>query len=190
MDDALAAVFESLCTRLVRAGADKRAAWRLVTLATVSKAGHPQARTVVLRAVNCDPLEIVFYSDARTPKVAEIQADPRVSALFWDKGASLQLRVDGEAEVLTDGPTVDAARRRLAGYPGSDYARWAVPGEPIADPAAAETLSEDPLEYFALIRMIAHRLDWLELGRDGHRRAEFDCKGGEAPGWQGRWTVP
>lgn len=189
MEAELASVFDGVLTRLQRAVADRRAAWRLPVLATYCPERGPQGRTVVLRSMARAPLSLDVFTDARTRKVAEIGGETRVSLVFWDKSASLQLRIDGAADVLKDGEAVEAARRRLGDYAGADYARAAIPGSAASGPDDAEERLADGLAHFCLLRVTATRMDWLELGRDGHRRAEFAC--GKEPGqWTGHWTVP
>ncbi|MEM7766859.1 MAG: pyridoxamine 5'-phosphate oxidase family protein [Pseudomonadota bacterium] len=190
MANELNRVFDTIVSRLVRAGSDRRSPWRLPVLATLCPDRGPQARTLVLRAVDAEPLSLDFYTDQRTPKTAEIAADPRVSLAFWDKGASQQLRLEGLAALHTTGAAVDQARERLAGYTGSDYARWAVPGAPMDTPDAADRRLEDGVAHFALLRVTASRLDWLELARERHRRAIFTRDIGAETGWAGTWAVP
>ena len=185
MDTALQTVFDATLARLARAAVDGKSPWRLPILATVSADLGPQARIVVLRAFDRAQMRFTAYTDARTPKRAEIAGDPRTSLLFWDKGVSLQLRASAHARIETEGPAVDAAKATLGDYQSSDYARWAVPGSPAE---AAETgLHEDPLAHFALLTLTADRLDWRELARTGHRRALFSRSDA---GWDGVWTVP
>ena len=52
-----------------------------------------QARTVVLREVDARARELVFFTDARSPKVAQIQARPVGTMLCWSSRISWQLRL-------------------------------------------------------------------------------------------------
>ncbi len=189
MTGALADIFDATCARLARAAADPRSPWRLPVLATARTDASPGARIVVLRSCLRDPLRLDVFTDERSPKAGEISAEPRVALVFWDKGASLQLRLEGTAELLTGGPDHGAARQRLSGYEGADYARRAIPGAPLGAPDAGEDRLADALAHFALVRIEAERLDWLDLGRAGHRRAEFTRATGTGA-WTASWLVP
>ena len=66
------------------------------TFATVDS-NKPQQRTVVLRSFDKRKNEIAFHSDCRSPKLNQIQLNCNVSALFYDKGRKVQLRIIGKA---------------------------------------------------------------------------------------------
>ncbi len=86
------------CWRLLDAAPGNRVSLaRTPVLATAGADGAPECRTVVLRA--CDPRRrtLTVFTDARSPKVAQIAADPRVSMTFRDLDHAVQLRVWGTA---------------------------------------------------------------------------------------------
>ena len=173
--------------RLVRAQHDRHSAFRAPVLATIGLSGVPEARTVVLRRFDRVNSEAHIYTDARSPKVAEIRASPAVSLLFWDKGASLQVRASGVASVMTDGADIDEAKSKLPENVNGDYARTSPPGSPADDPVAARKTAADTPVHFARITIGIDRLDLLELDRNGHKRAVFNCSGEV---WTGQWVVP
>ena len=68
-----------------------------MTLATVGENGRPSARIVLCKAIVPDPGYVVFYTNARSRKGREIEANPRVALTFhWDH-AGRQARVEGRA---------------------------------------------------------------------------------------------
>ncbi|MEL6316327.1 MAG: pyridoxamine 5'-phosphate oxidase family protein, partial [Pseudomonadota bacterium] len=90
-----------------RAAADPKAPSRFCALATVAEDGGAEARTVVLRAADPAAAAVEAFTDARTPKLREIAAEPRVTLLYWDPRARLQGRVRGRARAET-GPAAAA----------------------------------------------------------------------------------
>jgi general stress protein 26 len=69
-------------------------------LATVAADGSPRVRPVCA-FLEEDALTLLVPSHARTRKVAEIAANPRVEIVFVDK-EHWQVRVSGRAEVVED----------------------------------------------------------------------------------------
>ena len=93
--------------QLQRASVDKHHEWRRPILATNSLKSElnrwPEARTVILRAVNLTQKELTFYTDSRSPKVAQIVANPHATLVFWSKRLNWQLRVKVTITVIADG---------------------------------------------------------------------------------------
>lgn len=183
----LETVLDDTLARLARAARDRRAPFRTPVMATADAASGPRARTVVLRAVQRAPLCVDVYTDARSGKARQLGHDPRAELCFWDRGASLQVRLRGEVSRHRDDGPAAAARARLPESARVDYDRARAPGEVAGDPDEAAILEAGPFAHFLLLRLAAREIDWLELGREGHRRALFTCT--EGP-WQGAWTVP
>ena len=86
-------LIHSIWQELARATQDRHHAWRTPVLATLGVDGAPQARTVVLRHADAGQAVLHIYTDSRSPKVAELDAAPQVSLVFWSKRLSWQLRV-------------------------------------------------------------------------------------------------
>lgn len=174
--------------QLSRGVADRRSPYRNPAFGTVGRDGQPQIRTVVLRAFDPQALVLTIHSDVRAAKIRELQADPRVAIHVWDDGAQVQVRLDGTASVLT-GTDARPDWDRLHSGSRATYAVRPRPAAPLADPAAADADRLDEAEAFANFAAIPVRLaglDWLHLGRDGHRRAVFRFGEGEAA----HWVVP
>ncbi|NNM21982.1 MAG: pyridoxamine 5'-phosphate oxidase, partial [Flavobacteriaceae bacterium] len=83
---------------LLLTNTDKNHPFRHFFLSTFGK--YPETRTVVNRGVTED-LEITFFTDSRTPKVEQIKENNKVSALFYHPGKLLQLRLYGQAHIIT-----------------------------------------------------------------------------------------
>ena len=207
----LSALQDRLVRELRRAVHDRHHAWRTPTLATVDAQGLPQARTVVLRACDEHAVSMTVFTDARSPKVRELQQHPGASLLFWSTRLQMQLRVQVKAQVMLDGPLVDAAWNRVKQGPAAaDYLAPTAPGsvwpagsdggarEPAAKPqglCAPQAVSvPQPVSdahHLAVLQFHARQWDWLELRREGHRRAAWVAEDTDPPRWApGCWLQP
>ena len=168
---------------LERAAHDRHHEWRTPVLATVTSDGYPNARTVVLRQADAKRLSLQIYTDARSPKVAELTHQPVASLVFWSARLSWQLRVKVAVQVISQGPQLDGVWERLAQSPAaSDYLSIAAPGDDL--PAGTEIAGgASAHHHLAILVAQVQEIDWLEIRRAGHRRAVFN-----AQTWG--WRVP
>lgn len=153
--------------------------WRLMALATVD-GETADLRQVVLR--ECRPADrvLVFFTDARSPKVRQLAQHPLGTLMVWSRALQWQLRLRCRFEVCTTGADVAARwESLLEAQATGDYRSAAPPGEALDAPAAPGMVG-----HFALVNAYVERLDWLELHEDGvHRRALIDAQGA-------RWVAP
>ena len=173
----------ALWQEITRATHDKHHEWRTTVLATVCQRGTEvaaDARSVVLREVNADAKELVVYTDARAAKAMQLRQHPRGSLVLWSRRLGWQLRCAVRLTIEDEGLAVSSRWEALKLSPAAqDYLSPLPPGTPLdATPAA---LSERTC--FAVITARVESIDWLELHRDGHRRALFDDRGA-------RWLQP
>jgi pyridoxamine 5'-phosphate oxidase len=150
---------------------------RSATLASLGADGSPQARIVILREAQSATKRLSFFTDARSPKVAEIERTPEVQWLLWHPTHQIQLRLTATAKRETDKAALDAAWARVSQSPAAgDYLSFQAPGEALER-------SEAPLQTdapaFCIIRTQIHSMDALKLSREGHRRARFEYREGE-----------
>jgi hypothetical protein len=152
--------------------------WRLAVLATTGPDG-PDARTVVLRECDTAARVLTVYTDLRSPKVAQLRADPRATVVCWAPGPGWQVRLSVRAEVIDQGLDVSSrwARLRLT-RAAQDYLsplppgqRREAPGHALAQAQAAD--APTPHAHFGLVRLHVQAIDWLELHPAGHRRARL-----------------
>jgi pyridoxamine 5'-phosphate oxidase len=161
--------------------------WRRAVLATQDADG-PQARSVVFRDVHADTRELIFYADARSPKVSQLRSDPRAVLMCWSEALGWQLRLRCRIEAETSGLDVTARWARIRHSPAAhDYLSPMAPGTPLTDAQGAQVVTPVPperlRETFAVLTAKVDAVDWLELHALGHRRALFDARGA-------RWLVP
>ncbi|NNC47984.1 MAG: flavin-binding protein [Sphingomonas sp.] len=151
-------------------------------------------RIMVLRDYDPETRTLRFHTDARSPKVATIEADPAMGVLFYDKAAKVQIRCRGRGRIERTGAIADAAWAA-----GTNFAKRCYLAPQAPSSASEEPTSNLPSEYenaepddaavkagrenFSVLLIELERIDWLHLAHSGHRRAVFD---GDA----GHWVAP
>jgi pyridoxine/pyridoxamine 5'-phosphate oxidase len=161
-------IVQRIWTELQRATVDRHHEWRTPVLATICPEGVPQARTVVLRGADANASQIVFFTDSRSPKVTELRAAPAAAFVFWSQRLSWQLRVQVQSQVHIAGPRVEEAWARVSqSAAAGDYLAARAPGSALHPTAVAERGSH----HLAVVTAHVEQMDWLELAREGHRRA-------------------
>lgn len=113
------------------------AAARYATLITLGPDGHPQARVVDPFPPEAD-FTVWIATNARSRKVAEIAADPRVTLMFFDAAGGAYVTVIGDATAVDD-PEMKSR------YWKTDWAEFYPDGPQGAD--------------YLLLRLTAHRLE-------------------------------
>jgi hypothetical protein len=189
--ESLGLIHQACWLELQKAAQQRGHPFRLMSLATVADAADaagassgPQAelRHVVLREVHAEARALVFFTDARSPKVAQMRAHPQGSLLAWSERLGWQLRLRVALAVETEGLGVSSRWARLKMSPAAhDYLSPLPPGTPVTERFVPERASRD---HFSVVNARVEAIDWLELHADGHRRARFDADG------QGQWLVP
>jgi pyridoxamine 5'-phosphate oxidase len=158
---------------------------------------YPNAYTVVLRDVKSAEHQLIFYTDYRSEKVQQIKDDANLTAVYHDDVTHIQLILKGEATINYQN---DIAQEhwQQSGFKGRrSY---------LAQQAPSSVLTEegDGLEYlgsknfadndtagfenFAVVILKVDFLEYLQLHREGNRRARFNVK--PHNGWMGEWIVP
>jgi hypothetical protein len=170
----LAAIEARVWEELQRASREPGHDWRTLVLATGGD-DRADARTVVLRDVDAAARTLLFYTDARSPKVAQITRVPLGTLLAWSRALGWQLRLAVRLQVQTAGLDVSSRWARLKLTPAAqDYLAPLPPGRRLEHGAEPERASRG---HFALVRAEVQAIDWLELHADGHRRAGFGHDG-------------
>ena len=153
--------------------------WRVAVLATVDD-GQADARSLVLREVDAAERRLIFYTDARSPKVRQIEKSPQGTLIFYSRQLGWQLRMQVRLAVETSGLAVSSRWARLQTSAGRhDYLAPQAPGSALDAPLA----DLGTRSHFAVIEAMAESVDWLELHPEGHRRALFGSGGA-------RWIQP
>lgn len=179
----LDAIERRVWDELVRCARQAGHGWRRAVLATSGEDGA-DARVVVLRDAHPSRWELLFYTDTRSPKTAQIARDPRATLVCWCPDIGWQLRLRCELELADDGLEVTSRWAHVRHSPAAqDYLSPLAPGSVVAQPdrPAAATRSDDPAcvqrTFFGVVTAKVKTLDWLELHAQGHRRARFSADG-------------
>jgi pyridoxamine 5'-phosphate oxidase len=125
-----------------------------MALATASADGHPSVRYVLMKGHG--PRGFEFHTDYRSPKAADLNANPLAAAVFWWPQLGRQIRISGPVERL-DAAASDAyfetrPRERRLGAWASEQSR------PLADRAELE----------ARLGEVETRFDGREIERPEH----------------------
>jgi len=161
-------IVQRIWTELQRATVDRHHEWRTPVLATICPQGVPQARTVVLRGADANASQLIFFTDSRSHKVTELRAAPAAVFVFWSKRLSWQLRVQVQSQVHIAGARVEEAWARVSqSAAAGDYLAARAPGSALHQAAA----SEPGPHHLAVVTADVVQMDWLDLAREGHRRA-------------------
>ena len=181
--DDLDAAREAAFAMLARGVADRRHAFHTPTLATIGRDGGPRLRTLVLRGFDAASRALRLHTDARADKFAEIAADQRVSLMGYDAGQRVQIRLDARASLHTSDALGEAGWAASAEYSRMCYAIQPAPGTAAASPLPAPQDAASGRPNFAVIRLEFHRMEWLWLAAEGHRRALFTWDGAPTATW-------
>jgi hypothetical protein len=175
----LAATLAAAWDTLEAGTRDRAAPARHIVLATTGPHG-PEARLLVLRAIDRAAGTLTLWTDTATAKAAQLAEDPRAALLVWDPDARVQVRLRAGIALRPGTPAEwsalpESARTLYGGVPA--------PGAPIQSPDA-HTISPDPTRFTILTASI-DEIETLRLATP-HERARFT----RADGFTGCWLAP
>lgn len=168
------------------------------TFVTVSGDG-PAPRIVVLRRFwRKNPRGLAFHSHFGSPKIGDINADPRIAWLFYHPAENLQLRIGGLAAIHSSNELADEqwqatglfSRRCYIGQAPSQPSEKPTCGLPddLAGRKPTREESERGRENFVVISTTIDSIDCMELDVKGHRRSLFTWnENGEL---ETKWLTP
>tara|TARA_B100001741_G_C16297685_1_gene479783 strand:- start:29 stop:616 length:588 start_codon:yes stop_codon:yes gene_type:complete len=149
----------------------------------------PESRTVVLRNVCKEKRMIEFNTDNRSPKYYDLLENKNISALFYDSERKVQLRFNGEANILNNDSErliiwEQLTRESKICYMGNfkpstklEIYQPNIPSKKITEISNDEYLLG--YQNFARIQITISSLDWLLLHSSGHKRIKYEWKGNE-----------
>lgn len=187
--DTLEEWLELIWADLVAAVPDQHHPYHWPILASVDEDGAPQARCVVLRAVDREARSLEFQTDVRSPKVRHIRRDPRLGWCFNDHRRRIQLRAETRASLHRDGPAFERAWKRVGRGSRLCYLAPEAPGAASATETTNlptefgheppdETALQRGRDNFCLVACEVVCFDLLALGGKGHTRTQFDWSSG------------
>jgi len=167
--------------------------FKTMTLSTVDKSGHPQARVVVMREFSDADKRITFYTDYRAQKIRDIQSNPKIALTFYDPAEQVQLRCCANTQINYQNPAAKTSWDKTSRYNKLSYATSENPGAQLEQPFAnTNGMVDASLTYqnFAAVYCQLTSLEYLKLNNDGHLRARFVPNPINPCGWSGHWLVP
>jgi hypothetical protein len=171
----LIGLLDTVWSHISLGASDRTHPARHPTLATIGPDG-PEARSVVLRGADREAGTLEFFTDATSPKHAQITTDPHVALHIWVPEARLQIRVRAMATLHRGDPAL------FAKLPPEAQANYGGPAPGTPDQRRTGTVG-DP-GRFALIRCHLTEIDTLLLAGPHHRaiyRASDE--------WLGQWVA-
>lgn len=179
--------------QLTKAPHQRGHSWRTAVIAN-SVGQRVLQRTVVLRKANASSRLLRFYTDLRSTKIQPLSKNSAFSWLFYDPRKQIQIRMQSKAYLL-ELHKANEVWEQVNPRTIRDYAAIAAPGTilPAADSYLPEKDEAEILQLarqnFAVLDCIISELEFLQLHREGHRRAIFywDEKSKD---WEGSWLVP
>jgi 3-hydroxyisobutyrate dehydrogenase len=144
----------------------------------------PSARTVIIREVDPDQKMIRFNTDIRSPKFAEISANPNICWLFYDEKLRMQMRCLAIANLHVNDPVAEKAWDEARLNCKITYTSPQAPGTPLNEPFLLDLNKEhvpdeelaSARRNFSIVNTKVLSLDWTFLHHKGNRRAWFDYR--------------
>ena len=155
-------------------------------------------RTVVLRQADPEYRRLVFFTDQRSPKIREIQANEQVQWLFYHPRKGVQVRATTSAMVYRQDAMAREFWDQLPLTNRLNYCATEAPGSPLTEPGdgipdhlkrpdtSAENF-EAGYENFAAVACEVDVFDWLLIGDDRSHRATVRWTGEKH---SAIWLVP
>jgi hypothetical protein len=155
-------------------------------------------RTLVLRKVEKSERRIFTHTDARSPKVDQIESGASAGLLFYDPVRKIQIRIKARAFMHREDHIAISMWDETRLSARKSYLSLKSPGHLLGqgedglpehlkgrDPDMEESLAGLP--NFLVLGFEVIRMDWLYLHSQGHRRAVFEYN--EA-GYDAFWINP
>ena len=196
MNTAFNEILEESWNHITGAGNKDEKVTRTITVCNYS-AGYVNAYTVVLREAIAEDKSLVFYTDIRSEKVAEIRQDNRLTIITYKEDSKEQLIFKGTAIIYHQNATTQHYWTR-DGFKGRrSYLAQPAPSSVVTEPGdGLEYLNDkefdetdmEGYENFAVVKIEVSEIEWLKLSRSGNRRAKFTLT--ENKDWQAQWLIP
>ena len=179
-------IYENIWKCLDKGVNDRLSDYHTFSLATSPK-NIVEVRTVVLRGYDRKNQSIIFHTNNLTNKISEIQNNPSVGALFYDRKEKVQIRLNGDAVISNMDQYCKERWDKMSSQSQECYYQNISPGKNIESPGIVKNKLENKLsENFTVITININKIDWLYLSSKGHTRVKFLKNNG----FTGQWIAP
>ena len=179
-------IYENIWKCLDKGVNDRLSDYHTFSLATSPK-NIVEVRTVVLRGYDRKNQSIIFHTNNLTNKIGEIQNNPSVGALFYDRKEKVQIRLNGDAVISNMDQYCKERWDKMSSQSQECYYQNISPGKNIESPGIVKNKLENKLsENFTVITININKIDWLYLSSAGHTRVKFL----KNDGFTGQWIAP
>lgn len=179
--------FQAIKHELHRGVLDKKHPFRFVVLSTIGVHG-PDSRYTVLRAVD-EGLHFFIYTDSRSEKVKELQAQPFAALLFYHPKKRFQVRIQVKSLIHHQNDIAQQHWKKVQGEGRKAYNSILSPGTSIEIPDEAFAWNEnlDDFSFFTVLELIPSSIELLQLNALEHLRIKFTAVNDQ---WSGQWLAP
>jgi pyridoxamine 5'-phosphate oxidase len=174
----LAASLEMAWQLWGRGTVDRHSGFHIPVVTSVDADGNPQARTMILRAVDREARTMRFHTDVRSAKINHWKAKPHVCILGYDASKKIQLRMDGRVVLHMTDAVADDAWKNSRPESLAAYGVKISPGSVVDKPSSAPQSNDEGRENFAVAIAHIESLEWIYLNAEGNRRAIFSWADG------------
>ena len=152
---------------------NKKSAFHLPTIATCGMKSF-NLRTVVLRQVIREDNIVVFHTDIRSKKIAELKSNNKLLLHIYDKKNKIQIQAEGKAKIFYKEKINNLIWNSLSNNTKSVYLVNKTPGKKIANQKDFKNLTHDEgYENFAIIKVKIYQIIFLQLSHSGNKKALF-----------------
>lgn len=151
-------------------------------------ADGPDLRTVILREALPQQRQVLFYTDARSPKVGQMGRQNAISWMFYDPARQLQIRARGSASLHGDDMLARRCWDACSEAGRRNYSGAHAPGSALPNPLPQfSTGADSGRENFLVVASELSYMDVLLLGAQSNRRLGLTWNGS---GWTAGWLSP
>jgi len=177
----LQAIEAALWKLLLESVKSFKAPFHTGAVATVFE-NRPEVRTVVLRHADAEHKKLFFHTDTRSPKISQLQQEPQLSWLFYDKDIRMQLRIAAAAVIHTANDVANEAWEQARLASRLTYTTSSASGTILSAPELIN-LNQTEVEpvlittarnNFCVVETTVQEMDWVLLHHAGNRRALFN----------------
>jgi pyridoxamine 5'-phosphate oxidase len=184
--------------QLLRGALSSKSDFHQPVIGTISD-GACSMRTVVLRQTVIAEKKLVFHTDTRSGKIADLATNNSVTWLFYSQRHRIQIRVKAKAHIFIDTPIAREIWLKTPEKSAKSYMTTQAPGTVVAGATSGlpnEFALREPTKIemnaavgnFAVVVTQVEWMEWLWLNKSGHRRAQFVYN--DDLTFKGDWLVP